>query len=114
MGSASIQQPLGWLALERGSRCERAGVPQRRDSHLLEIAVEMCRCFETRILGCKAGSTAWLVQFSRSVVSDSLRLPWTAARQASLSITNSLSLLKPMSTESVKPSNRLILLLVSN
>ena len=35
--------------------------------------------------------------------------PWTAARQASLSITNSRSLPKPMSVESVMPSNRLIL-----
>ena len=35
--------------------------------------------------------------------------PWTAARQASLSITNSRSLLKLMSIESVMPSSRLIL-----
>ena len=35
--------------------------------------------------------------------------PWTAARQASLSITNSGSLLKVMSIESVMPSNHLIL-----
>ena len=35
--------------------------------------------------------------------------PWTAARQASLSITNSHSLLKLMSIESVMPSNHLIL-----
>ena len=35
--------------------------------------------------------------------------PWTAARQASLSITNSRSLLKLMSTESGMPSNHLIL-----
>ena len=35
--------------------------------------------------------------------------PWTEARQASLSITNSQSLLKLMSTESVMPSNCLIL-----
>ena len=35
--------------------------------------------------------------------------PWTAARQASLSITNSQSLLKLMSLESVMPSNHLIL-----
>ena len=34
--------------------------------------------------------------------------PWTAAHQASLSITNSWSLLKLMSIESVIPSNRLI------
>ena len=35
--------------------------------------------------------------------------PWIAARQASLSITNSWSLLKLMSTESVMPSNHLML-----
>ena len=35
--------------------------------------------------------------------------PWTAARQASLSITNSWSLLNLMSIESVMPSNHLIL-----
>ena len=43
------------------------------------------------------------VQFSRSVVT-----PWTAVCQASLSITNSPSLLKLMSVESVMPSNHLI------
>ena len=35
--------------------------------------------------------------------------PWIAAHQASLSITNSRSLLKPMSIESMMPSNHLIL-----
>ena len=35
--------------------------------------------------------------------------PWTAARQASLSITDSQSSSKPMSIESVMPSNHLIL-----
>ena len=35
--------------------------------------------------------------------------PWTAAHQASLFITNSQSLLKPMSITSVMPSNHLIL-----
>ena len=35
--------------------------------------------------------------------------PWTATRQASLSITNSQNLLKLMSIESVMPSNYLIL-----
>ena len=35
--------------------------------------------------------------------------PWTAAHQASLSLTNSQSLLKLMSTESVMPSNNLVL-----
>ena len=48
------------------------------------------------------------VQFIHSVVSNSATL-WTAACQASLSITNSQSLLKLMSIESVMPSNHLIL-----
>ena len=47
------------------------------------------------------------VQLSRSVVSDSAT-SWTAARQASLSITNSRSLPKLMSIESGMPSNHLI------
>ena len=36
-------------------------------------------------------------------------IPWTTARQASLSITNSRSPPKPMSIEAVMPSNHLIL-----
>jgi len=52
-----------------------------------------------------------LEQFSCSVMSNSLQPPWTVARQASLSITNSQSLLKLMSIESVMPSNHLILCL---
>ena len=38
-----------------------------------------------------------------------LATPWTSACQASLSITNSRSLLKPMSIVSVMPSNHLVL-----
>ena len=48
------------------------------------------------------------VQFSRSVVSDSVT-PRTAAYQASLSITNSRNPPKPMSIKSVMPSSHLIL-----
>ena len=48
------------------------------------------------------------VQFSCSVVSDSAT-PWIAARQASLSITNSRSSPKLMSIKSVMPPSHLIL-----
>ena len=48
------------------------------------------------------------VQLSQSVMFDS-ETPWTAACQASLSITNSQSLCKLMSIELVMPSNHLIL-----
>ena len=49
------------------------------------------------------------VQFSRSVVSNSLRPAWIAAHQAYLSITNPSSSLKLRSIESVMPSSHLIL-----
>ena len=57
-------------------------------------------------------STNTSVQFSSFQSLSHVQLfltPWTAARQASLSITNSWSLPKPISTESVMPSNHLIL-----
>ena len=54
----------------------------------------------------------WYFQFSSVQSLSSVWLfatPWTAAHQASLSITNSWSLLKLISIESVIPSNHLIL-----
>ena len=71
------------------------------------------KCFWSQLM-----MVASVVKYSWEVLSISgqslsrfrlLVAPWTAARQASLSITNSQSLLKPMSTESVMPSNHLIL-----
>ena len=56
------------------------------------------------------GASDGRVQFSSDVSCVQLFVtPWTAAHQASLSITNSQSLLKLMSIESVMPSNHLIL-----
>ena len=49
------------------------------------------------------------IQFSRSVVSDSLGPHESQHLQASLSITNSRSLFKPMSIDLVMPSSHLIL-----
>ena len=54
----------------------------------------------------------YMHQFSSARLLSHVRLfatPWTAARQASLSITNSRSPPKPTSIESVMPSNYLIL-----
>ena len=53
-----------------------------------------------------------MLQFSSVQSLSRVRLfatPWTAAHQASLSITNSWSLPKPMSIESLMPSSHLIL-----
>ena len=64
------------------------------------------------LLGSHQGSTFRYSQFSSVQSLSHVQLfatPWTAAVQASLSITNSRSLLKLMSIESVMPSNHLIL-----
>ena len=64
-----------------------------------QISLPYCKTFIT-------------VQFSSVQSLSQVRLfatPWTAARQASLSITNSRSPPKPMSIESVIPSNHFIL-----
>ena len=53
-----------------------------------------------------------MIQFNSVKLLSHVQLfatPWTAAHQASLSITNSSSLLKLMSVELVMPSNQLIL-----
>ena len=60
----------------------------------------------------RASQTSPASQFSSFQSLSRVQLfvtPGTAARQASLSITNSWSLLKPMRIESVMPSNHLIL-----
>ena len=67
----------------------------------------ICTCFKTTVLigSCE---NARILSFSCYDMSPSLWPP-TAARQTSLSITNSWSLLKFMSMEFVMPSNHLIL-----
>ena len=57
----------------------------------------------------KINGNSWIIFVISSVQSLSCVWPWTAARQASLSITSSWSLLKLMSIKSVIPSNHLIL-----
>ena len=80
---------------------------QGLNSLLLTSPVLVCRFFIT--------STIWeaLISLISSLQSLShvqlFATPWTAAHQASLSVTNSWSLLKVMSIKSVMPSNHLIL-----
>ena len=76
------------------------------------LAPSTMLCFAT--LGCKPWffKSCMCAQFSSVQSLSCVRLfatPWTVAHQASLSITNSRSLLRPMSIESVMPSNHLIL-----
>ena len=89
----------GWLILRRKVTSSTSFV---KPPVYVCVARVLCICVSITGLG------YLLIQFSHSVMSDSAT-PWTAACQASLSITNSQSLLKLMSIESVMPSNHLIL-----
>ncbi|KAB0345975.1 hypothetical protein FD755_024373 [Muntiacus reevesi] len=66
----------------------------------------------TRVLSAETSLCPPPPQFSSVQLLNHVQLfatPWSVAHQASLSITNSKSLLKLMSMESVMPSNHLIL-----
>ena len=68
--------------------------------------------FHFLIIGCEVQFISLLHQFSSVQLLSHFQLlviPWTAAHQTSLSITNSRSLCRLMPTESVMPSNHLIL-----
>ena len=69
-------------------------------------------CFCNQTQACFFIQLKWPFQFSSVQLLSRVRLfatPWTAARQASLSITNTRSLPKLMSIESMMPSNHLII-----
>ena len=74
-------------------------------------AFEIC-LFHSLLSGFVAATFPLLLTFSSVQLLSCVRLfatPWTPACQTSLSITNSWSLPKPMSIESVMPSNHFIL-----
>ena len=83
--------------------------------YLLWIKSSQYKFWGTSVRRTKGGKFPWLkcylLLFSSVQSLSCVQLfatPWTAVRQASLSITNSQSLPKPMSIESVMPSNHLI------
>ena len=86
---------------------------RRRQSHKISGADrETCWGLLLRSPTCCSGAPYSLALFSSVQSLSHVRLfatPWTTACQASLSITNSRSLPKLMSTELVMPSNNLIL-----
>ena len=108
LGTVACQAPLSmarileWVAMpsSQGSFSSRA------PTHVSSSFCIAGRFYTTEPLGNHEQD-----QFSSVQLLSHVRLfvtPWTAARQASLSITNSQSLLKHMSIESVMSSNHLI------
>ena len=81
-----------------------------RPGKCVRLVTFKCTAGEARLkhVCSTGGSVIQFVQFSHSVVSNSLT-PWTATHQASLSFTISWRLLKFMSIGLVMPSNHLFL-----
>ena len=100
----------------QGTRKTRHWEPEKREGHqqggeLHRRAMSTILAFYTILI---EEHFSKMNQFSPVQSPSRVRLfaiPWTAARQASLSITNSQSLLKLMSIKLVMPSNHLILCL---
>ena len=92
--------------LETEVRNERRAHQTLMVYHKLETARVYCRGYQPNSHKGQARDISSVQSLSRVQLFAN---PWTTACQASLSITNSQSLLKLMSIESVMPSNHLIL-----
>ena len=108
LGTVACQAPLSmarileWVAMPSSRR----SFSPRAPTHVSSSFCTAGRVYSTEQLGSHEQ-----YQFSSVQLLSHVRLfvtPWTAAHQASLSITNSQSLLKHMSIGSVMPSNHLI------
>ena len=92
----SPQEKNKWLLISYGERCQICDLLRRFNFGTRDQAWSLKRfCISQSV---QSLSHVWL-----------FTTPWTTAHQASLSITNSQSLPKLMSIESVTPSNYLIL-----
>ena len=115
-----IKCSLWWRVLSEMRKITKCQKPRKRNVDLASIfqAVSTCnsqfKCQKKWLANyiLKLFIVFWNNQFCSVQSLSRVRLfatSWIAARQASLSITNSRSLLKLMSIESVMPSNHLIL-----
>ena len=94
----SVSSSWKWPVKHMQSACQESRSSGKPFSMSLQISYSMTGYWKFQFSSVQSFSRVWL-----------FATPWTAACQASLSITNSWSLLKPMSIELVMPSSHLIL-----
>ena len=93
---------VSWGCFVRTHIITRVPLPRDRGVRCIPVTQPRCSDVDVRL-------PPWLIRTVQLSRVQLFATPWTAARQASLSITNSQSLLKLISIESVMPSNHLIL-----
>ena len=96
-----------WLALT--TFLKKHEDPQISGLEILSIVNGKVELNSETLIGLRKMDPVFFLLFSLSLGSDILWLPWTAAYQASQSITKSWSLLKLISIKSLMPSNHFIL-----
>ena len=105
-GRTDMERSRGFIT------CIGAHVYKKKPNPFCYMNTVVLRLYSSNNRSCHILRTHCIPSFSSVQLLSCVQLfatPWTAARQASLSITNSRSLFKLMSTESVMPSNYLIL-----
>ena len=95
---------LGW----RFQPLESTGAEKRRKMGCILGGIFLVRIIVERILGRERG-TIYVGSIQSLSRIQLFETPWSAVLQASLSITNPLSLPKPMYIELVMPSNHLLI-----
>ena len=108
-----LYKPLFYAGKEDARFTLQKEAPERTARRLSQVSDISCwilfphkNIFVERL---RWGVTKWVSSVQSLSRIQLFVTPWIAARQASLSITNSQSLPKPMSIESVMPSSHLIL-----
>ena len=99
---------MGIFSFSSPCSLKARNTPNKERNHPLPTSTRFPKAFLSGPFPSETQCHFSSLQFSHLVKSDSV-IPWSAAYQASLSITSSRSLLKLMSIESVMPSNHLIL-----
>ena len=114
-----MSSSLGCSEGEQVMTAKGDGVSFRDDGLTVTIDAHICKYTNFHWIVHFTNALRWTVcHMNYTLISQSVQslsrvwlsaTPWTTARQASLSITNSRSPPRPMSIESVMPSNHLIL-----
>ena len=108
-GASLVAQTVNNLPVVRETKVRSLGLEDALEKGMATHSSTMDRGACLQSMGSQSVGHDWLSSIQSLSCVQLFATPWTAAHQASLSITNSQSPLKLMSIELVMPSNHLIL-----